>query len=179
MAAPPNAYTSFWPRHPASFRRRAVASESSFAAPLRAESTHGNGAGEFDEAFLAGRASENGPVVGCAVSVVSALSTWPECVFAYRVLFLQVCPVTPSATPLGASPAPGGNYAALLFRFLPQQISRAEGARLRPWKARFLVGPSPKAPLALGSGAHFTPTREKRTRRGPRILRRFAKGCPE
>ena len=47
--------------------------------------------------------------------------------------------------PLGAFPAPCGNFAALLFRFLPQEISRAKYARLRPLRARFLVATFPKS----------------------------------
>ena len=47
--------------------------------------------------------------------------------------------------PLGAFPAPCGNFAALLFRFLPQEISRAKNARLRPLRARFLVATFPKS----------------------------------
>jgi hypothetical protein len=67
--------------------------------------------------------------------------------------------------PLGVFPAPCGNFAALLFRFLPQEISRANGARLWPESGRyFLRLPSQKAPLALGSRAHS---------------RRVAQGCPE
>ena len=51
--------------------------------------------------------------------------------------------------PLGAVPAPCGNFAALLFRFLPQEIARATKRGLRPTTGRdFLRLPSQKAPLA-------------------------------
>jgi hypothetical protein len=67
--------------------------------------------------------------------------------------------------PLGVFPAPCGYFAALLFRLLPQEISRANGARLWALFGRdFLRLPSQKAPLALGSRAHS---------------RRVAQGCPE
>lgn len=48
------------------------------------------------------------------------------------------------------------DFAALLFRFLPEEISRAQHNPRRgfgPCRARFLPAPSQKAPLALGSRA--------------------------
>lgn len=55
--------------------------------------------------------------------------------------------------PLGAFPAPCGNFAALLFRFLPQEISRATNARLRPEAGEISCGCLPKkrhSPLGAG-----------------------------
>jgi hypothetical protein len=55
--------------------------------------------------------------------------------------------------PLGAFPAPCGNFAALLFRFLPQEISRANSARLRPSAGEISCGYLPKkrrSPLGAG-----------------------------
>lgn len=64
-------------------------------------------------------------------------------------------PCSHSATRSVLFPAPCGNFAALLFRFLPEEISRANTTRrgFGPLRARFLPAPSQKAPLALGSRA--------------------------
>lgn len=55
--------------------------------------------------------------------------------------------------PLGADPAPCGNFAALLFRFLPQESFRATTTRLTALRASFLAAAFPKsADSPLGAG---------------------------
>jgi hypothetical protein len=81
---------------------------------------------------------------------------------AYQIPGFLLVPISSSAWiallslghPLGAHPAPLRDFAALLFRFLPEEISRAKsGAASARFRARFLPAPSQKAPLALGSRA--------------------------
>jgi len=74
-------------------------------------------------------------------------SCFSECPVLRRLALLSL------GHPLGAFPAPCGNFAALLFRFLPQEISRAKTARLRPSSGEISCGYLPeKRHSPLGAG---------------------------
>ncbi len=97
----------------------------------------------------------------CADVIASASSTGHlQADVSIEHQFSRIFPCSPSVTRVGATPAPSGNCAALLFR-LSENLFGKSPHRTR---TKRFSEPSEKAPLGLGSGTHS---------------RRFAQECPE